>query len=130
MIDIRAYKPEHEADLIQAISLDSDWDEFTNHQKIDAYKAALNRDLVYVAYHEMEFCGYARAIMDGGLAIYISELYVVPKWRNQKVGQFLIEQFNNEFPDLDIYALSDEDEYYEKKGYKKLGSVFKIDQDE
>ena len=115
MIGIKPYQPEHESDLIQAISLDSDWDEFTNKKKIDSYKAALQSNVTHVAYNRSAFCGFIRAIVDEGLAVYISELYVVPKWRKQKIGQLLVEHIVNDFPDIDVYILSDEDLYYEKK---------------
>ena len=126
MIDIKAYQPEHESDLIQAISMDSDWHEFTNDKTIGSYKAALESSVTHVAYSGPEFCGFIRAIADEGLAIYISELYVVPKWRKQQIGQSLVEHIVNDFPDIDVYVLSDEDLYYEKKGCKKVGSVFQL----
>jgi hypothetical protein len=61
-----------------------------------------------------------------GFAIYISELYVVEKWRNNKIGQSLLERIKKDFSNLDTYALSDEDAYCQKKGYKKIGSVFEF----
>jgi N-acetylglutamate synthase-like GNAT family acetyltransferase len=53
-------------------------------------------------------------------------LYVKPKWRNRIIGQSLLERIKADFPKLAIYAISDEDAYYEKKGYKKIGSVFEL----
>lgn len=123
---ISGYKPEHENDILRSISIDPDWDMFTNDNTIDIYKNLLKIGVTYVCYSENEFCGYVRAILDEGLAIYVSELYVVKKWRNHKIGQSLLERVKNDFSDLNVYALSDEDAYYQKKGYRKIGSVFEL----
>lgn len=56
----------------------------------------------------------------------MSELYVVKKWRNDNIGQVLLEQVRTDYSNLKMYALSDEDSYYQKKGYKRIGSVFEI----
>jgi len=125
-MEISKYKPEHENDVVAAISKDPDWDMFTNDGAIDIYRESLKNGVTYVCYRNNEFCGYVRAILDDGLAIYISELYVIPKCRNLKIGQSLLERVNVDFSGLDVYALSDEDAYYQKKGYKKIGSVFEL----
>ena len=127
MLAIKQYQPWHEGDLINAFGQDPDWDEFTNESTVSSYKTALHKGITYVCYVESEFCGFIRAIPDEDVAIYISELYVVPEWRNQRIGQSLIERVLNDYSAMDIYALSDEDAYYEKKGYSKAGSVFKIE---
>ena len=69
-----------------------------------------------------------RALQDDGFAIYISELFVVPELRNRTVGRKLIATVKMNFANLIVYALSDEDAYYEKLSYKKVGSVFEIHQ--
>ncbi len=125
-MEITQYKPEHEEDILSAIGEDPDWEMFTSENAIEFYKKSLKNSITYVCYNNDEFCGYVRALLDEGLSVYISELYVIQKWRNHKVGQSLLEQVCNKFPNLIIYALSDEDAYYEKKGYKKIGSVFKL----
>lgn len=125
--DIRKYRPQHESDLLQAISQDPDWHAFTNEKTIKAYRAALKNSITYVCYRGSDFCGFIRAIRDEGLAVYISELYVLAEYRNQRIGLSLIERVRNDCHDLNVYVLSDEDAYYRKKGYKKVGSVFKVD---
>jgi GNAT superfamily N-acetyltransferase len=72
--------------------------------------------------------GYLRAILDNGIFVYISELFVVPEMRNRKIGRALITKLKIDYSNLSVYALSDEDLYYEKLGYKKSGSVYKINQ--
>lgn len=125
-MEIKNYNLEHESDVFSAIGADPEWDEFTRNSAKGAYKKSLIRDVTYVCYHDKDFCGYARALLDDGFAIYVSEIFVRPEWRNRKVGESLLEQFKTDYPDLIVYALSDEDEYYMKKGYRKIGSVFKL----
>ena len=125
-MEILEYKPEYEDDILSAISQDSNWDMFTKDKARDIYKKALKDSITYVCYHNNEFCGYIRALLDNGFAVYISELYVIPKWRNRKIGQSLLERVSIDFSNLTVYALSDEDCYYEKKGFDKVGSVFQL----
>ena len=123
---ISEYKQQHGDDIISAISNDPDWSEFTNKNAIDTYKESLGNSITYVCYNGSEFTGYVRAILDKGLSVYISELFVVPEWRNQKIGQLLMERVSGDFEKMTVYALSDEDAFYQKKGYKKVGSVFEL----
>ena len=125
-MDISKYKPEHEEAVLSAIKKDPDWDMFTSNEAIDTYKKSLKNSVTYVYHDNDEFCGYIRALLDDGLAIYISELYVIPEYRNRKIGRSLLEQIKVDFSNLTVYALSDEDAYYEKIGYKRVGSVFEL----
>ena len=125
-MDIFRYKHEHESDVLAAIKEDPNWDMFTNDAAIDEYRERLRKSITYVCYEEKIFSGYLRAILDGGFAIYISELFVVPVMRNNNIGRTLISKIKSDFRNLTVYALSDEDLYYEKLGYKKVGSVFEI----
>jgi ribosomal protein S18 acetylase RimI-like enzyme len=125
-MEISKYVPEHEEAVLSAIKNDPNWDMFTNDNAIENYRSALNKDITYVCHDDNEFCGYVRALLDDGFAIYVSELYVIPKCRNRKIGRLLLEQVKMDFSNLTVYALSDEDVYYEKIGYKKVGSVFEL----
>ena len=125
-MEILKYRPEHEAALLSVLRNDPDWDMFTNDDAIENYKNSLRRGVTYVCLESGEFCGYVRALLDDGFAIYISELYVVLKRRNRKIGRSLLKQVKDDFSDLTVYALSDEDAYYEKIGFKKIGSVFEL----
>ena len=77
----------------------------------------LNHDLVV-----------SKILLDDDFAIYISELFVVPEMSNRKIGRTLISKLRSDFSYLTVYALSDEDAYYEKLGYTKVGSVFEVHQ--
>jgi len=123
---ISQYEPENGNDILTAIGKDPNWDMFTNDETIGAYRKSLEKSITYVCYSNNEFCGYVRAILDDGLAVYVSELFVVPESRNQKIGQALLERVSGDFSHLNVYALSDEDVYYKRKGYLKAGSVFKL----
>lgn len=125
-MEILKYATKHENDVLAALRTDPDWVEFTSTKNIDSYKESLLNTVTYVCYSHNEFCGFVRAIYDRGQAIYVSELYVVKKWRNKKIGQLLLEQVRTDYSNLKVYALSDEDAYYQKKGYKRIGSVFEI----
>ena len=125
-MEISNYRLEHEDAVLSAIKEDADWDIFTNDSAIGLYKKALRESATYVCHKNGEFCGYIRALIDDGFAVYVSELYVVPEWRNQRVGRSLLERVKGDFSALTVYALSDEDAYYEKLGYKKIGSVFEL----
>ena len=123
---ISRYQPDDENSVLEAIKLDSNWDILTNDKVINSYKNSLRTSITYVCHNEREFTGYIRAIQDDEIAIFVSELYVVPKWRNRKIGKALIEQIKEDFPEITVYALSDEDVYYEKLGFRKIGSVFLV----
>ena len=123
---ILRYKREHEDAVISAIMKDPDWDMFTQECSVASYKERLFESVTYVCLEKGVFCGYVRALLDDGFAVYISELFVVPEWRNRKIGRALVAQVKLDFEQLTVYVLSDEDAYYERQGYRKVGSVFEI----
>ena len=125
-MEIFRYKREHEDAVISAIKEEPSWDIFTNEKAIDNYKKSLCTSITYVCYENGVFRGYLRALLDDGFAIYISELFVVPEWRNRTIGRTLIAKVQMDFRHLTVYALSDEDAYYEKLGYRRVGSVYEI----
>ena len=125
-MEIFRYKREHEDAVISAIKEEPSWDIFTNEKAIDNYKKSLCTSITYVCYENGVFGGYLRALLDDGFAIYISELFVVPEWRNRTIGRTLIAKVQMDFRHLTVYALSDEDAYYEKLGYRRVGSVYDI----
>ena len=125
-MEILRYTPEHEDVLISAIKEDPDWDMFTNEKSVMGYKKRLLESVTYVCLENGVLCGYVRALLDDYFAVYISELFVAPEWRNRTIGRTLIKKVKMDFAHLTVYALSDEDAYYEKLGYRNIGSVFEI----
>lgn len=124
---ISEYKPENGDDLLNTISEDPNWELFTrDKEKRESYRTRLERSPSLVCYCGENFCGYVRGVLDDGFAVYISELYVKPKYRKKKIAQQLIESLKERYKDILVYILSDEDLFYEKKGFTKAGSIFNV----
>ena len=125
--ELKQYSQENYQDVLSAIGQDPNWKFIINSEsKRQVYANRLEISETYVCYFNKIFCGYIRAIIDDGMALYISELFVKPEYRNRNIGQKLIEKVKTQNPSTTVYSLSDEDKYYKKKGYKKIGSVFEI----
>jgi hypothetical protein len=46
--------------------------------------------------------------------------------RGRRVGRTLLATLKRDFAGLPVYALSDEDAYYELLGCRRIGSVFEV----
>ena len=125
-MEIIRYRFDHEDAVFSAIKKDADWALFTNDEAMDNYRKSLKESITYVCYENGEFCGYLRALLDDRFAVYICELYVLPECRNRTIGRSLIAHVKEAFHPLTVYALSDEDAYYEKLGFTRIGSVFEV----
>lgn len=126
--ELRRYCQDNLGDVISAIGKDPEWEFIIGDEaKRVIYADRLKNSVSYVCYFGEVLCGYVRAIVDDGMALYISELFVKPEFRNRKIGQRLIEILKENHRPHTVYVLSDEDLYYEKKGYKRIGSVFEIE---
>jgi ribosomal protein S18 acetylase RimI-like enzyme len=119
------YQREQEAELLSILRKESDWSLFLRDEVIDVFKEALLGSETYVFESEGAICGYIRALVDG-FGIYVSELYVAPQYRGNRFGSELLKRVRQEHLNRDVYVLSDEDMYYEKLGYERVGSVFKL----
>lgn len=126
MISISTYSEADQNDVLNTLKQDRNWDILTNDDTIQKYKNALKSGITYVARQNAVFCGFIRAISDEGIALYISELYVKEEYRNSGIGHALIERIRHDFQAVTVYALSDEDAYYAKHGYRRIGSVFEM----
>lgn len=126
MCEIFRYKTEDEDGLLDLLKREPDWDEYTAPHFVEVFRKSLIDDETFICKNGTQYCGYLRAINDG-LGLYVSELYVAPSWRNRGIGRRLLEALKRESGERDVYVLSDEDAYYEKLGYKKVGSIFEID---
>lgn len=91
------------------------------------YKLALEQSITYVAYCDNDLCGYSRSINDSKIFIWVIDLLVDKKYRGNSIGKKLMECLLTDFPNQDIFIMSDVDEYYKKIGYKKEGSIFKVE---
>lgn len=114
---LKRYEKEDEKLLINLLKKEG-LDCYISSNKIEKYKKALLESITYVAYEENILCGFSRSLDDYGFYIYICDLLVDKDYRNNKIGQKLIEQLCIDYPKHDIYVMSDEDElFYLKKGY-------------
>ena len=121
---IRKYDPSSDYLPLREI-IRSEGEEWKDYLKPD-YEKALAASISYVAVVEDQLCGYSRSISDNGLFIWVIDLLVQKDQRGHSIGLALMKCIQKEFPELDVYVLSDVDEYYEKLGYKKEGSVYKV----
>jgi ribosomal protein S18 acetylase RimI-like enzyme len=125
MSNILKYQKEHELELISLLGKEPDWSSFLSEEAIGVFKEALLESETFVYESKGSICGYLRALVDG-FGIYVSELYVAPKFRGNCFGAELLAKVKHEHPNQGVYVLSDEDIYYEKLGYHRVGSVFQL----
>lgn len=125
MNNIFTYNKSHETELIALLKTEPEWNIFTNEGSIGKFKNALMDSETYICKSDSEVCGYLRAMIDE-FGIYVSELYVAPRHRNNSYGKELLGALKQAHPNQDVYVLSDEDLYYKKLGCKRVGSVFQL----
>ena len=90
------------------------------------YREVLKQSITYIATSNQVICGFSRTINDDGLYLWVIDLLVDKSYRGNGIGRKLMESLALDYPDLDAYVMSDVDEYYEKLGYKKEGSIYKV----
>lgn len=123
---IRKYsKISDERELMKLIENEEGWD-YANENLADKYKIALETSITYVAYVEDVLCGYSRSLDDFGEYIYVCDLLVDKAYRGQDIGRKLMECIYNDHPNQIVYVMSDEDAYYEKVHYRRVGSIFEV----
>lgn len=125
-IKIRRYDHAKEYDALLDIikSEGEEWKDYCNPK----YQVTLEQSITYVAYIDEKLVGYSRSIDDFGLYIWVLDLLVDKKYRGNSIGKKLMECLFSDFPNQDVFVMSGVDEYYEKLGYKKEGSIFKVKQ--
>lgn len=123
---IRKYnKHTDENKLLLLIDSEEGWD-YANDRLVNNYKASLESSITYVAYHNDILCGYSRSINDFDEYIYVCDLLVMPSFRGKEIGKKLMECLYKDFPNQIVYVMSDVDEYYQKLGYNRIGSIFQV----
>ena len=123
-IKIKTYEPAKEYELLLALikSEGEEWKDYFDPK----YQAVLEKSITYVAYADGKLCGYSRSIDDFGLYIWVIDLLVDERYRGHSIGRKLMECVLADYPNQDVFVMSDVDEYYEKLGYKKEGSIFQV----
>ena len=100
-----------------------EWKDYLNPK----YQVNLEHSITYVAYANEVLCGYSRSMSDYGFFIWVIDLLVGKNFRGNSIGKKLLECILIDFPNQDVFVMSDVDGYYAKLGYKKEGSIFKIE---
>jgi ribosomal protein S18 acetylase RimI-like enzyme len=125
-MQIRKYnKLIDESKLMKMIEDEEGWD-YASKTLAEKYKAALQTSITYVAFQDDEICGYSRSLDDFGQYIYVCDLLVKPAYRGKEIGRKLMECIYTDYPDQVVYVMSDVDGYYNKIGYKHIGSIFEV----
>lgn len=126
-MEIRKYcKADEELLFDMLIEEGEDWSTYHGPAGRDKYIKALESSIAYVALEGTLMCGYARCREDGGFGVYVYDLLVRKSYRGKQIGKILMEQVCRDFVDQPVYVMSDVDQYYEKLGYHKEGSIFRV----
>lgn len=104
----------------------AEWEDYFGEKTIGRYKRVLLNSITYVAYEDDILCGYVRCRDDGGFGIYVYDLLVSKAYRGQSIGRKLMERICADYPEDTVYVMSDVDEYYIKQGYRREGSIYKV----
>lgn len=124
---IKLYSQSDELALFRLIENEgAEWIEYFGEKGRDQYKKALEKSITYVLYEDDVLCGYCRCREDGGFGVYIYDLLVDKKYRGKKFGHSLMKRVCFDFPEEPVYVMSDVDQYYEKQGYRREGSIFEV----
>jgi ribosomal protein S18 acetylase RimI-like enzyme len=126
-LKIRQYSKADETLLFDLLIDEGDeWSDYHGPIGRSKYIKALESSITYIAYDENIVCGFVRCREDDGFGVYIYDLLVRKSYRGRQIGKSLMERVFKDFPDQPIYVMSDVDSYYEKLGYSREGSIFKI----
>jgi len=125
-IVIKMYDAKDFEQLISIIELEGDEWDYWKPEYREMYKSALEKSITYVAWVDYEICGFSRSVDDFATEIIVCDLLVTPEHRSKDIGKELLERIANDFPEKNVYVMSDVDEYYLKQGYVRVGSVIRI----
>jgi GNAT superfamily N-acetyltransferase len=123
-IQIRKYEASKDYDQLLEI-VTSEGEEWADYLT-PTYENALRQSITYIALADGQVCGYSRSMNDNNIFIWVVDLLVHKDYRGHSIGRKLMECVCAEFPGLDVYVMSDVDAYYTKLGYKKEGSIYRV----
>lgn len=124
MFEIRKYTSKYENELMELIRREGDdWRIYWEEPNALRYRKSFERSITYIALSDGKICGYSRSLKDA-LFIYVCDLLVNEKYRGFGLGKKLMECVQNEYPDFPVYVMSGNDEYYQKTGAKREGSIY------
>lgn len=96
----------------------------------EKYRRMLDASVTFLCFKGDALCGFARNLLDGDLYVYVCDLLVGKAFRGQGIGRALMGQCYVEYPESEVFVMSDVDAYYEKQGYVREGSVFWVSRPE
>jgi len=109
---------------IKEISNNEGWK--SNHRS--DYDDALKNSITIVTCNgESNVVGFARAITDGHVTIYLCEIIVVPEYRRYGYGKRLIDHLFTLYPTCRMDLLSQADEFYQSIGFRIMGNGLRRD---
>jgi ribosomal protein S18 acetylase RimI-like enzyme len=124
---IRNYTPADAPALFALLEREGDaWSDYHGTDGRDKFTAALETCIVFIAFDGETACGYVRARDDGGFGVYVYDLLVDKAYRGAGLGRKLLEVVRSDYTVTEIYIMSDVDGYYEKQGFRRIGSVFQM----
>lgn len=126
-MEIKIYQKEMELKLFELLKSEGeDWGDYTSESGRTQYNKAIESSIVYICLEEDDLIAYIRCKDDSGFGVYVYDLLVRQDKRGNQIGKKLIEYVKDEYKNQSIYIMSDVDPYYEKCGYKKIGSIFEV----
>lgn len=124
---IKIYEKNDEMGLLDLLYDEGEeWIDYYNQNGREKLIRALASSIAYLAYEGNIVIGYIRAREDDGFGVYIYDLLVRKSYRGHNIGKQLMEHIASKYFDQTIYVMSDVDNYYEKVGYQRVGSIFEI----
>lgn len=124
MFEIVKYKPCYEDELMNLIKAEGeDWSIYWREPNASRYRKSFENSLTYLALSDGKVVGYSRSLVDA-LFIYVCDLLVNEKYRGNGLGNRLMSCLKDDYPELPIYVMSGNDEYYEKIKCHKEGSIY------
>lgn len=124
-MEIRLYLKKDAAQLFEIMKEEgTDWECYYSEAVKEKYQQALDSSITFVVCQGDILCGYVRCRNDNGFGVYVYDLLVKKSYRGQKIGQKLMDFVRSQYPENTVYVMSGVDEYYEKLGYNRAGSIF------
>lgn len=127
VMKIKRYSEADEMQLFEMLRDEgTEWECYFAQAAGEKYKQVLKQSVTFVVYAGDVLCGYVRGRNDDGFGIYVYDLLVKKAYRGLNIGKKLVDRICEEYPEDTIYVMSDADGYYEKQGYYRVGSIYKV----
>lgn len=124
MYEIKPYSKEYENELMNLIRQEGeDWKIYWEEPNASRYRKSFEESITYIALADGKICGYSRSIKDT-LFIYVCDLLVNGSHRGNGLGKKLMTCIQDEYPNHPVYVMSGNDEYYQRIGAIKEGSIY------